>query len=134
MNYKKLSIATLFILIAVGPFASLNASEKPVQHLNLPDVTSLEEANRVFVETTNKLKQKTQLDSAELQEIHIITYSLERAIAYFAQNSVGEKQLDAEKMAELVELVHLESENDRGTTTRRHLEEYFELAKRFSNK
>jgi len=37
-------------------------------------------------------------------------------------------------MAELVELVHLESENDRGTTTRRHLEEYFELAKRFSNK
>ena len=122
------------MLIAVSLLAYVDASEKPIQHLDLPDVSSIEEANRVFAETTTQLKQKTQLDSAELQEVHIITYSLERAITYFAQNLVGEKQLDAEKMAELVEQVHLESENNRATTTADYLKEYFSLAERFSSK
>ena len=134
MIHRHILIIFLFIFSSAGPNQYLNASEKPVQHLDLPEVTSIEEANRVFAETTAKLKQKTKLDDAELQEIHIITYSLERAIAYFAQNLVGEKQLHAEKMAELVEQVHLESENNRATSTAEYLKEYFGLAERFSSK
>ena len=69
MIHRHILIIFLFIFSSAGPNQYLNASEKPVQHLDLPEVTSIEEANRVFAETTAKLKQKTKLDDAELQEI-----------------------------------------------------------------
>ncbi len=107
--------------------------EKPTQHLKLPDVTSREEAVTVMKSTTDQLNSKQKLDQAELQQIHIITYSLEKAIEYFCENSSGDQKVTAQKMAEVVEEVHLNSENNRMEQTKKALSEYYQLADAFSN-
>jgi hypothetical protein len=134
---KKL-IAILFI---AAPFTlslqSLNyavAAEKPTQHLQLPEVTSFEEAKRVFLETTSVLQSKRVLDEKELNQIHITTYSLEKAIAYFVENMQGEQKIAAKRMAEVVELVHLASETSRADEARIYLEDYSLRASTFSEK
>lgn len=109
-----------------------SASDKPVKHLTLPDVTSFEEAKKVFMETSVELRSKTTLDTDELHEIHITTYSLEKAVAYFVENMKGDKQVEAAKLAEVVELIHLASENDRAEETRVYLEKYANLAKAYA--
>ena len=132
MNTIKLSI---YLVIAVGLMlgsTNLVAEEKPVEHLALPDVTSLQEAKQVFSETTAELQTKTNLDAVELNDIHIITYSLEKALGYFAENMMGEQQTTAQQMAELVEQVHIGSENNRMLETAVYLEQYLKVAKLFS--
>ena len=108
------------------------AEEKPVQHLELPDITSLDEAKNVFSETSAELNSKSKLDATELHEIHMTTYSLEKAVAYFVENMQGDQQVAAEKMAEVVELVHLASENSRAEETRIYLEDYSKRASSFA--
>lgn len=105
---------------------------KPVQHLKLPNITSEEKAVEVMRSTTDKLKGKAKLDATELGEIHIITYSLEKAIAYFAENTTGDQQATAKKMAEVCEKVHLNSENNRAEKTKAALDEFFKLEETFS--
>lgn len=105
--------------------------EKPIQHLKLPDITSQQKAVEVMKSTTVQLKSKKKLEDSELGNIHIITYSLEKAIAYFVENSVGDQQAAAKKMAEVVEAVHLNSENNRAEKTKAALDEYFKLAGAF---
>ena len=106
--------------------------EKPTKHVDLPDITSKEKAVEVMKATTDQLKSETKLDEKELGEIHIITYSLEKAIAYFAEHEKSEKQASAKKMAEVVETVHLNSENNRKAETKIALDEYFKLADAFT--
>lgn len=125
----KLSLlSTIFLM-----FLSLNAvsAEKPVKHRIVDDINSYDEAKKVFSETTSKIKSKTKLDAQELHEIHMITYSLEKAVAYFADNFEGAQQASAGKIAEVVELVHLGSENNRVEETKVYLAEYFKLADEF---
>lgn len=132
MKKNNSSLALLLIFAATLFSVTVAASEKSVQHLQLPDVTSIEEAKQVFFDTTAELQAKNKLDADELHEIHIITYSLEKAVAYFAENSADEQQAAAKKMAELVELIHIGSENNRAAETGAHLKEYFKLADAFS--
>lgn len=110
------------------------AAEKPVQHLKLADITSYDEAKKVFIETTSQIKSKTKLDAAELHEIHMITYSLEKAVAYFVENMKDEQKIAVKKIADVVELIHLGSENNRTVETKIYLEEYFKLAEAFAIK
>ena len=106
--------------------------QKPTQHLKLADITSKEKAVEVMKITTDQLKSKTKLDAQELSEIHIITYSLEKAVAYFVENSEGDKQTTAKKMAEVVEEVHLNSESNKPEKTKTALQEYFKLEQVFN--
>lgn len=108
------------------------ADEKPVQHLIVDDITTYENAQVVFADTTAQLKTKTTLDAAQLHDIHMITYSLEKAIAYFADNLEGDQQAASKKMAAVVELVHLASENNRKEETEVYLQEYFSQADAFA--
>jgi hypothetical protein len=128
----------LILVIALSTFTATdtNASsnETSIRHLDLPDVTSFSEAKVVFEETTSALNSKTVLDAKELQEIHIITYSLEKSIEYFASNLEGEEQGLSEEMAVVVENIHISSENNRREQTEAYLEEYFELADRLESK
>lgn len=101
---------------------------KPVQHLKIADVTSFDAAKKIFIEKTAEIKSKTKLDPMELQQIHFITYSLEKAVAYFAENLKGDQQKLAMKIAEVVENVHLASENNRKSETVKNLSEYYKLA------
>lgn len=129
---KKITLAFGLAFLTTLNVLTVVASDKPVQHLQLEDITTLDEAKRVFSETTAQIESKNKLDADELHDIHIITYSLEKAVAYFAENSTGEQQVTAKKMAEVVELVHLGSENNRAEETKVYLIEYFKLADKFS--
>ena len=81
--------------------------------------------------TTEQLLAKTNLDALELHEIHMITYSLEKAVAFFAENLSGARQVTAQEMAVVVEEVHLSSENNRKDATKVALDQYFALFKSF---
>ncbi len=133
MSKLKIPLLLLLAMLVSTMSTSMMASDKPIKHLDLPDVTSMEEAKQVFASTTSELKQKQKLNAEEVHEIHIVTYSLEKAIAYFVENSAAAQLGHAKQMADVVELVHLASENNRSAETQTHLEEYFKLANTFSN-
>ena len=97
MKFVLLAIfATTFTAyVSVSAFATTNA----VKHIDLPDITSYEEAKEVFNQTTSELRKKNKLDETELQEVHIITYSLEKAVAYFSKNMEGDQQVSAKEIA-----------------------------------
>jgi len=134
MSIKHTSLALLIVFIVGLQIANGEPSDKPVQHLQLADIDSYEQAKQVFSNATLELQQKDKLDATELHEIHIITYSLEKAVAYFVENMEGEQQIAAKKIAEIVEFVHKGSENNRSSETKTHLKEYFALAETFSSK
>ena len=100
--------------------------------MNLPDITSYEEAKQVFNQTTAELGEQNKLDETELHEIHMITYSLEKAIAYFSMNMKDDQRVSAKEIAKLVELIHVSAENYRAAETEMYLLEYFELANAYS--
>ena len=114
--------------------ASEASSDKPVQHLKVADVTSMEEAKAIFKQTTADIRGKTTLDAAQLHEIHFITYSLEKSVEYFSQNLDGDDQQLAKEMAVVVEAVHLASENNRKEETQAELEKYFSMADQLMEK
>lgn len=126
MKFVLLAIlaTTLTAYVSVPAYATTNA----VKHIDLPDITSYVEAREVFDQTTSELREKNKLDETELQEVHVITYSLEKAVAYFSKNMEGDQQVSAKEIAELVELIHLSAENNRASETEVYLQEYFELA------
>ena len=130
----------IFLVITTSSILSLQglnlafAADKPTQHLQLPDVTSLAEAKTVFLETTSILQSKQELDAKELNKIHITTYSLEKAIAYFVENMNGDQQIEAKKMADVVELIHLASETNRADEARVYLQDYANRASNFTEK
>lgn len=106
--------------------------EKPIQHLMLEDIATESSAVEVMHSTTEQLLAKTNLDALELHEIHMITYSLEKAVAFFAENLSGARQVIAQEMAVVVEEVHLNSENNRKDATKAALEQYFALFESFT--
>ena len=124
--------AILAIILTSFFSAPAFATTVAVQHMNLPDITSYEEAKAVFNQTTAELRGKNNLDETELHEIHMITYSLEKAIAYFSMNMKDDQRVSAKEIAKLVELIHVSAENYRAAETEMYLLEYFELANAYS--
>ena len=61
-----------------------------------------------------------------------ITYSLEKAVAFFAENLSGVRQVIAQEMAVVVEEVHLSSENNRNGETKAALDQHFALFESFT--
>lgn len=106
--------------------------EKPIQHLKLEDIATESKAVEVMKSTTEQLRSKSTLDALELHEIHMITYSLEKAVAFFAENLSGARQGTAQEMALVVEEVHLNSENKRKEATKAALAQYFALFESFT--
>ena len=106
--------------------------EKPIQHLKLEDITPESSAVEVMQYTTEQLRTKTNLDALELHEIHMITYSLENAVAFFAGNLSGARQVTAQEMTSVVEEIHLSSENNRKEDTKAALDKYFALFESFT--
>ena len=119
------------LAFAMHVMASNESKEEPVQHLKIPDVTSMKDAKKIFIETTSEIKSKKNLDQLELQQIHIITYSLEKSVAYFVENLKGERQELANEIAVVVEDIHISSENNRQKEAETYLNKYFNLAEKF---
>ena len=113
------------LVIFLSP--SLALGDDAVRHLDLEEVTSLEVAEDIFVTDTDRLKAITELNPTTLHDIHFITYSLETAVAFFVNNSNGDELAFYEEMAEVVEEIHIASENGRKEEAREHLNRYFEM-------
>ncbi|WP_415889819.1 DUF6746 family protein [Neptuniibacter sp. SY11_33] len=128
---KKLAGLFFALVFATSVQASGVSDGKPVQHLKIADISSFSDAKTVFIEKTLEMKGKQKLDAEELHEIHIITYSLEKSVAYFAEQSTGSDKELMEKIAVVVEEVHLNSENNRKDETKKELDTYFKLASEF---
>ena len=128
---KKLVLIIFSLAFALQVMASDESKEEAVQHLKIADVTSMKDAKKIFIEKTSEIKSKKKLDQVELQQIHIITYSLEKSVAYFVENLKGERQELAKKIAIVVEDIHISSENIRQEMTESHLNKYFDLAEKF---
>ena len=108
--------------------ANASPDEKPTQHLKLANVTSMEDARKIFIDKTSEIKNYKKLDATELHQIHMITYTLEKSVAYFVENMKQEKQELAKKIAVIVEDIHINSENNRKNKIELHLARYFKLA------
>ena len=128
---SKLVILILSFAFALQVMASDEAKEEPIQHLKIADVTSVNDAKNIFIEKTSEIKSKKKLDQLELQQIHIITYSLEKSVAYFVENLIGERQELAKEIAVVVEDIHISSENNRQEKTKTLLNKYFDMAEKF---
>jgi len=113
------------------PDGSHSNGEKPIQHLTLDAITSAAEAARVFSEEVGFIASKQDLTPAALHEIHMSTYSLEKAVAYFVENASGPRREQAEEIAAVVEDIHLASENNRPQATKESIEQLVVLAKKF---
>lgn len=115
-----------------APASQQAGKEQPVKHMDVAEITSAAEAKKVFDDTTQALKSKQTLDAKELNDIHVITYSLEQSIAYYAKQLSGDQQALAKKIAVVVEEIHIASENNRKDSTQQHLTTYFSLAEQLA--
>ena len=96
------------------------------------NILSLEKATTVFSEEVAFITGKEELTAGVLHEIHMSTYSLEKAVAYFVENSPGEEKSLADEIAVVVEEIHLASENNRTDDIRGFIDQLEKLAKKFA--
>lgn len=130
-NMKRIALLLITLTLTSSVMASDDYTEESVKHMVVADVTSLEQAKKIFIETTADIESKTKLDATELHEIHIITYSLEKSVAYFAEHLKADKQALAKEIAIVVEDIHISSENNRKDQAQANLQKYFKLAEQF---
>jgi len=123
----------LLTILFISPLmAGESTKEEPVQHLIVPDVTSLAEAKQIFIDKTAEIQSKKNFDASELHELHILTYTLEKSVAYFVETTEKEALELAKEIAVVVEDIHINSENNRKEKTQQFVTQYLELAKKFS--
>lgn len=128
---KQLAVFVFSMLFSLSVLAADESKEKPTQHLQIEDVTSMEEAKEIFLDKTVEIRNKESLDLEAASQIHIITYTLEKSVAYFAENLEGEKQEQAKQMAVVVEDIHIASESNKLDELQKHLDKYFDLVDKF---
>ena len=128
---KQLLLFVFTLLFSLSALAADVSKEKPTQHLQVADVNSMEEAKVIFLDKTVEIRNKKPLNLEAASQIHIITYTLEKSVAYFAENLEGEKQDQAKQIAVVVEDIHLASESNRLDDLQKHLDKYFDLADKF---
>ena len=136
---RPLSIAIVCIFTAcseqggdpVNDHSSQEQDEKPIQHLKLEAITSGDKAAAVFAKEVAFITGREALTPAVMHEIHMSTYSLEIAVAYYAENSESDKKALAEQIAVVVEAIHLASENNRAEDTKKYIDQLAELANKF---
>ena len=128
---KKLILLVFVMFFSLPGIASDDSKEKPTQHLQVEDIVTMKNAKEIFLGKTLEMMEKKNIGLQEASEIHIITYALEKSVAYFAENLEGEKQLLAKEMAVVVEDIHLTSENNRLGELQAHIQKYFNLVDEF---
>ncbi len=131
MYFKSLMKTSIILTCLIGVGFVYASEEKPVQHLKLKDVTDAATAKTVFTKDTEALRAKKSLDAKAMQDIHMITYSLEKSVAYYVESGDEKLKLQAKKLADVVEELHLSSENLRKEASMSHLKEYLILADKF---
>ena len=128
---KQLALLVFTMLFSLSVLAVDESKEKPTQHLQIADVQSMEEAKEIFIDKTAEIRAKQPLNLENASQIHIITYTLEKSVAYFAENLKGEKQEQAKEIAVVVEDIHITAESNRLEELKEYLNKYFGLVDEF---
>jgi len=128
---KQFVLLVFTMLFSLSALAADESNEKPTQHLQVADVQSMEEAKAIFIDKTAEIRAKTPLNLENASQIHIVTYTLEKSVGYFAENLSGEKQEQAKEIAVVVEDIHIASESNRLEALKEHLNNYFALVDEF---
>ena len=128
---KQLALIVFSMLFSFSVLAADESKEKPTQHLQIADVTSMEQAKEIYLDKTVEIRSKETLDLEAASQIHIITYTLEKSVAYFAENLEGEKQEQAKEIAVVVEDIHIASESNKLSDLQKSLDKYFDLVDKF---
>jgi hypothetical protein len=128
---KQLAVFVLTMLFPLSVLAVDESIEKPTQHLKIADINSMEEAKEIFIDKTAEIRKKKTLNLEQASQIHIITYTLEKSVAYFVENLEGEKQELAKEIAVVVEDIHIASERNRLEKLKKHVNEYVDLVDKF---
>ncbi len=128
---KQLALLIFTMSFSLSVLAADESNEKPTQHLQVADVQSMKEAKAIFIDRTAEIRAKKPLNLENASQIHVITYTLEKSVAYFAENLNGEKQGLAEEIAVVVEDIHIASERNRLGELKEHLNNYFALVDKF---
>ena len=128
---KQLALLVFTMLFSLSVLAVDESNEQPIQHLQIADVQSMEEAKEIFIDKTAEIRAKQPLTLENASQIHIITYTLEKSVAYFAENLKGEKQEQAKEIAVVVEDIHISSESNRLGELKENLNKYFSLVDEF---
>lgn len=128
---KQLALFVFSMLFSFSVLAEDESKEKPTQHLQIADMTSMEQAKEIFLDKTVEIRSKETLDLEAASQIHIITYTLEKSVAYFAENLEGEKQEQAKEIAVVVEDIHIASESNKLSDLQKSLDKYFDLVDKF---
>lgn len=129
MKHFVLLVFAIFLSSTV--LAAVESKEKPTQHLKISDVNSMEEAKEILIDSTAKIRNLKTINLEKASQIHIITYTLEKSVAYFAENLKGDRQELAKEIAVVVEDIHIASENNRLEKINEHVNEYFNLVNKF---
>ncbi|WP_339340182.1 DUF6746 family protein [uncultured Oceanicoccus sp.] len=125
---RKYAVLIILLVLSKWSLAGAAEGEQSIRHLKVDEIESIEVAIKKFYESTAAIKNKKLLNSSELHEIHVITYTLEKSIQFFINNLSGESQVLAENAAIIVENIHIASENNRRQSTVENMREYFQLA------
>lgn len=125
---RKYAVLIILLVLSKWSLAGAGEGEQSIRHLKVDEIESIEVAIKKFYESTAAIKNKKLLNSSELHEIHVITYTLEKSIQFFINNLSGESQVLAENAAIIVENIHIASENNRRQSTVENMREYFQLA------
>ena len=128
---KQIALIVFTMLFSLPVLSADESKEKPTQHLQIADVNSMAEAKEIFIDKTVEIRNKKTLNLEAASQIHIITYTLEKSVAYFAGHLTGEKQEIAKQIAVVVEDIHIASESNRLDDLQKHLDEYFDLVDKF---
>jgi hypothetical protein len=128
---KQLALSFFTLLFSLSVLAVDESKQKPTQHLQIADVQSMQEAKAIFIDKTAEIRAKRPLSLEVASQIHIITYNLEKSVAYFVENLKGEKQAQAAEIAVVVEDIHIASEGSRLEELDKHLGKYFDLVDEF---
>jgi hypothetical protein len=113
------------------PSTAHSESDAPIQHLQLEEITSAEEAATVFAKEVAFIQDQKELTPGAMHAIHMSTYSLEKAVAYYAENLEDVQQELAGEIAAVVEEIHLASENNRAEETEKHVRKLASLVEDF---
>ncbi|MGV6827102.1 MAG: DUF6746 family protein [bacterium] len=128
---RQILLITFALLFSLPALAADESNKKPIQHLAVADITSMTEAKAVFLDKTAELGAFKTVGLLEASQIHIITYTLEKSVAYFADNLTGEKQQQAKEIAVVVEDIHISSESNNLESLKNNLKIYSELVDKF---
>lgn len=117
-------IASSLLLATLGLSLPVLADDRPGHYQGEPAET-LEQAVANFSEYNTRLEGilgQGQLSSADLHEVHQLTYTLENALEKLRE--------ETEDLAEVLEEVHVASENADAATVQARGREYLETSRR----